>query len=123
MKVCIECSEAQPASEFPVKERRARIDGSIAHYYRPECKTCRNLNERLNRYGLSRKDWEKLCEDYSCKICGKDDDGELCVDHDHNTGKVRGLLCHTCNKGLGLLYDSPKLLRNAITYLNQETVT
>jgi hypothetical protein len=41
----------------------------------------------------------------------------LCVDHDHKTGKIRGLLCDNCNRGIGLLGDNIDILRNAIGYL------
>lgn len=43
--------------------------------------------------------------------------GEFHVDHDHETGKVRGVLCHSCNAGIGLLGDSVPILREAIRYL------
>jgi hypothetical protein len=41
----------------------------------------------------------------------------VAIDHDHKTGKIRGLLCNACNKGLGLFHDSPDLLISAIRYL------
>jgi len=41
-----------------------------------------------------------------------------CIDHDHQTGKVRGLLCSGCNKGIGLLGDDPKIIRQALEYLS-----
>jgi hypothetical protein len=50
-----------------------------------------------------------------CKIC-EVVDAEV-VDHDHNTGEVRGFLCSNCNKGLGFFKDSPTSLKNAINYL------
>jgi len=43
----------------------------------------------------------------------------LAVDHNHDTGKVRELLCNTCNNGLGCFKDDPKLLQSAIKYLNK----
>jgi Recombination endonuclease VII len=47
----------------------------------------------------------------------------LAVDHDHATGKVRGLLCHTCNVALGLLQDSPGLLANALSYVRHHSLS
>ena len=43
----------------------------------------------------------------------------LCVDHDHNTGKVRGLLCNNCNTGIGYLKDDLQLVQNALDYLKK----
>ena len=50
-----------------------------------------------------------------CVICGAVDD--LCVDHSHRSGRVRGLLCSPCNKGLGFFKDNPALLLRASDYL------
>lgn len=59
-----------------------------------------------------------------CAICGKEETRirrgkvmRLCVDHDHATGKIRALLCHDCNSGLGKFYDCPDLLTKAAIYL------
>ena len=53
-----------------------------------------------------------------CEICGRTNGARrLAVDHDHNTGKVRGLLCHRCNAGLGLFRDDPSILTLAREYL------
>ena len=56
-----------------------------------------------------------------CAICGKiETKRRISVDHDHKTGKVRGLLCQLCNTSLGGFQDNPKLLKKAIKYLNQK---
>jgi hypothetical protein len=51
-----------------------------------------------------------------CVICGRDTTN-LHADHDHQTGQERGLLCSSCNRGLGLFQDQPELLRKAAVYL------
>jgi len=60
-------------------------------------------------------DKRKKQQGSKCGICGQV--GELVIDHDHTTGKFRGLLCSTCNKGLGHFSDSSVLLENAARYL------
>jgi hypothetical protein len=77
-------------------------------------------------YGLSESQYMDLLEaqDWKCMVCGEPEQRiragqlmELCVDHDHLTGRVRGLLCSECNSGLGKFHDSPSLLRAALLYL------
>jgi len=72
----------------------------------------------LRKYGITRTDYESMLDSQGggCAICGSRPD-LLCVDHDHLTGKVRGLLCSTCNKGLGHFCDDPGLLGRATNYL------
>ena len=50
-----------------------------------------------------------------CAICGLSD--KLFVDHCHNTGAIRGILCNKCNSGMGFLNDDPNLLKKAYEYL------
>lgn len=54
-----------------------------------------------------------------CCICKKKCTRKLAVDHNHTTGKVRGLLCNSCNRGLGYFKDSLENLQQAITYLKE----
>lgn len=86
---------------------------------------------RKKNYGLSEAQYQKMVSDQNgvCAICFKEethrgrggDVTPLAVDHDHSTGKVRGLLCFACNTGIGKLNDDPRLLQNAIVYLMRST--
>jgi hypothetical protein len=72
-------------------------------------------------YGLTIENIKDMLvfQEFKCKICSKliDFDSKE-VDHDHKTGKIRGLLCHVCNFLLGLVHDNVNHLQNAITYLS-----
>jgi hypothetical protein len=81
---------------------------------------------RAKQYGLSPGDYEQMlaAQDGRCAICGgtqgrADSDGALVVDHDHETGRVRALLCGLCNVGLGSMREDPAILRAAIQYLER----
>jgi len=78
-------------------------------------------NDLKRYYGLSHEDWLKMWEgqDGKCAICGKTfiKHSEACVDHDHETGKNRGLLCLKCNFGIGNFDDDPELTTKATGYL------
>lgn len=75
-----------------------------------------NLKKKFN---LSLKDYNNLLEKQQgvCAICKKTCSKQLAVDHNHTTGKIRGLLCNNCNRGLGHLKDSIDNLKTAIQYL------
>jgi len=89
--------------------------------HRAWCKRCfreRALSQRYSKYGLSAAEYNAMVitQDGRCAICGAV--GELSIDHCHTAGNVRGLLCGTCNTGLGMFKDDPKLLHRAIDYLS-----
>ena len=69
---------------------------------------------------MSFEEYQKLGteQDWKCAIC-KEYRDRLCVDHNHLTGKIRGLLCKDCNQGIGFLRDNIKLLENSIKYLER----
>lgn len=75
--------------------------------------------ERLAKYGLSTASYDELVEAQGggCAICGSATDAPLHVDHDHETGMRRGLLCASCNRGLGFFGDDPDRLARAAAYL------
>jgi len=77
-------------------------------------------HRRPEKYGLSRDELSLLLEQNAvCAICQTDNWGRKgpVVDHDHATGKVRGILCVNCNVGIGNLGDDPARLRAALAYL------
>jgi len=76
------------------------------------------------KYNITSQDYERLLKEqkWLCAICHQPNRGRwkvLSVDHDHRTGKVRGLLCTHCNRQLGFLRDDPVRMHNLIRYLNK----
>ena len=76
------------------------------------------------RYGITLFKYNEMLEkqNHKCIICGNSifDKVNVAVDHDHITGKIRGLLCKNCNWGLGNFRDNTELLNNAIKYLKED---
>lgn len=95
------------------------------------CKRCGKTKEKdyynnmyLKKYGITIEDRDLILakQDSKCAICksphpNRKNTRNFCVDHNHETGKVRGLLCQSCNRGLGLLKDSKEILLRAVRYL------
>jgi hypothetical protein len=75
----------------------------------------------LQSYGMSTEDYDMLSarQGGACAICRRQTAAPLCVDHCHATGKVRGLLCRTCNSAIGFLRDDEALMAAALAYLRQ----
>lgn len=106
-------------SEAHVDQRRKQR----AEEYRKNKRAHRDRRLR-QQFGIGVEDYERLFKMQlgSCKICGRKGTGQrgkkhLHVDHCHRTKKVRGLLCHGCNTGLGAFKDDPERLRKAAAYL------
>lgn len=82
---------------------------------------------REKKYGITREQFDKILLEQNgvCRIClkaetmknGHNTIMSLAVDHNHETGKVRGLLCINCNQGIGKFKDNPVLLQRALEYL------
>lgn len=81
-----------------------------------------------NAYGIEHDSVKEMFkqQDGKCAICGSEgfilnpkQELKLVVDHCHKSGKVRGMLCHNCNRALGLFKDSVESLNKAIDYLNK----
>ena len=80
------------------------------------------ISRNKKRYGITPEQYTELFnkQEGKCAICGKHQTEfkkALCVDHNHITGKIRGLLCYKCNTGIGNLNDNIILLQNAINYI------
>lgn len=88
--------------------------------YRQANRSTINLRNRVKRYNISVEEYEQLLcsQNQRCAICGNElSKHNVRVDHSHKTGRLRGLLCVSCNTGIGLLKDSPDILRAASAYL------
>lgn len=120
-KLCIGCGEVKPLFEFGV----APTGHKMACSYCIDC-DCERRKERkiLYNHGITLEDYDKMLEEQNgkCKICdsketGTKHRGRFCVDHDHSTGRIRGLLCFNCNTFLGNAKDDIEILASAIQYL------
>jgi Recombination endonuclease VII len=117
-KFCRSCERTLPVTEFSVSRRQR--DGLNS-----QCKQCKGARQRVHRlqriYGLSAEDVQSRIDEQGglCALC-RERPAEH-VDHDHQTGRVRGVLCFLCNVGLGQFTDRPDLLRRAIDYLETTT--
>jgi len=112
-----------------VRAHRATPEGAQAH--RDASKRWRDANTKRHKdnnarwkYGVAHGGYDTLLakQDGKCAICDSSDPGSRLerfhIDHDHASGKVRGLLCELCNRGLGSFKDRVALLSRAISYLN-----
>jgi len=108
------CSICGPKMKI-VKGSRARSDGRPRY----SCWLAGKAWHWEKHYGVTAVYVALLLneQDGKCGICAKKLDESFCVDHDHDTGRVRGLLCHNCNKGLGLLGDTVDSVEAALKYL------
>lgn len=112
---CSKCHTSKPHDEFYVKDRAAgRMDTT--------CKSCRIINQREKTLGVSQEDYLRMYKEQGgqCGICQRRLYSKrykaFCVDHCHTSGRIRGLLCHNCNRGLGMFRDDPTALQRAIEW-------
>lgn len=119
-QVCRTCGEDKPSWEFRSNWRRE----SCLDF---NCHACVSDINRLARFGITPEQYLEMLEaqDGLCAICERPERSTdkkgwtkaLAVDHDHDTGAIRGLLCANCNKGIGNLGDSVETLIAAAAYL------
>ncbi|MEW2523967.1 endonuclease VII domain-containing protein [Streptomyces sp. NPDC047071] len=113
-KRCPRCEEVKPHSEW---ELNATSSDGYSSYCKP-CRAERNRRDYFKRtYGITIEDRDEMIAEQKglCVICLKTPPAH--VDHCHETGRVRGVLCFNCNSAIGKLGDDPDALRRAISYL------
>lgn len=125
------------AEENPAKVRennkrwRVKNPGKVRQQQRrwhdtnPEKSRAKRRSDNLAKYGLSVEQYDELwaAQKQRCKLCSEDKPrgGKWVVDHCHDTGVVRGIICNQCNIGLGHFSDDPAKLQAAIDYLQRAT--
>lgn len=127
-KMCRRCGTEKPSSEFA--QHLKSKDG-----LQSQCRTCvvewnaNNANLRKDKklqknYGITLSQYNEILsrQGERCGCCGTDSTdvvGYMYVDHDHDTGEIRGILCFRCNTGIGMLGDTLESLEKAVCYLKK----
>jgi hypothetical protein len=132
---CIECFRAaanarNAANPQANRDRVRRWQEENPERYREKLKEFKQspAGKRSDRkghlrrkFGMSLEDYDELVEKQGgvCAVCGypPDEGKSFHIDHDHDSGRIRGLLCSRCNHAIGLLRDDPEVIESALTYL------
>ena len=150
-KVCVKCETRKPASKFSQDKSRtdglysyckdckaAMVRGYVeknredvrsrqrARNKTPQGRRATRSQNLKTKFGISVREFDERfrAQDKCCAICKrrrKTKDKSFALDHDHSTGSLRGILCHSCNRALGLADDNTRLLRAAIKYLERHS--
>jgi hypothetical protein len=138
MKICPKCKKELSLSEF----YNCKRDGTQS-----KCKKCKLQNNAESRakhrqankesvfwakrkmeYGITKEEFLKMKEEQNnlCAICKKPESRKrnneivsLCIDHNHETGYIRALLCSSCNSGIGYFKENIEVIKSAIKYLER----
>ena len=106
------CAQGHSFAEHGINMKRGRV-----------CRICRIAERRSRLYGLKQHEYDRMyaSQDGSCAICKQRFESARTthIDHDHRSGKVRALLCSSCNRILGLAREDPDRLRQAAKYIEQ----
>ena len=132
IKKCSKCKQIYPADPKFFYRHSNRKDGLD-----PWCKECKKdydkIRHKMKKFNISLKQYQKMDKEQNgrCLICGREFNDIYRslkhnhiyytprIDHDHKTGKVRGILCHHCNIALGSFNENPLILVRAIKYLKE----
>jgi hypothetical protein len=134
MRTCTKCGTTKKESDFRVKQKYHTKSGPKVAINNL-CWTCAKISAKESKirnpytwiktkFRISKEEAEfwYIESRKHCEICGiscRPDQEALCIDHDHSTGKIRGILCRNCNHLLGHAKDNIKILENSIEYLRR----
>jgi hypothetical protein len=126
-QICKNCSENFEALAIKVRAGGAKFCSDKCYKEfrlknKKDEKYLNKINQKKHKYGLNESEYLKLftVQNNKCGICNKSFKKiRACVDHNHDTKKVRGLLCDKCNRGLGFFDDNIENMKNAIEYLKK----
>jgi hypothetical protein len=122
-KTCAKCKRRLPVDKFYKRGRNLR--GKLRNVRHPRNQyhsKCWRIAHLSSEFNIPKSQMRKILSGERCEICGASKlRRKLDLDHCHKTGEIRGLLCESCNKGIGLLRDDVQLLRKAIKYLRSYT--
>lgn len=115
---CPACEQNIPAGGFHRSKR------GLKQTYCKECQKKKAMASTIEKkYGITIADRDQMevAQAGRCAICGEE--GPLNIDHDHATGRVRSLLCRSCNTGLGMFKDRAVILAEAAKYIERHSAT
>jgi len=124
VKTCSVCDQVKPLDQFYAVGAICRACKATQRLERrrrnPEAEqVVARRGQIARKYGVSTERATELMEIGTCQICGASPSQRAHhIDHDHETGVIRGVLCFKCNSGLGCFNDDPALLQAAINYLS-----
>ena len=135
MKQCTKCGVKKPLSDFykdairkdglrgPCKICDIKKSKSYREEFPEKAKNQVKSSKLKIKYGISLLQFKqmKLDQNNKCAICNSEFNNPkyTCVDHNHSNGKVRAILCHQCNTGLGMFKEDPKIFASALKYLKK----
>lgn len=112
-KWCFDCQSWKDAGSFTID--KSRVGGLTSR-----CRPCIAVASRASTYKMTRGEMKTMLAAAAdgCPICLRPMDKPV-IDHCHDTDRVRGLICDTCNRGLGMFGDDPDRIRRALSHLEQ----
>lgn len=116
-KKCKQCHETKAVDEFST-------NGGV-NYFKSSCKRCTAFNARCRRLNLTPEELQPMLLTSKCQICDcvfDDDKFIRCIDHDHSSGRIRGVLCSRCNLIIGICKDDSTYFMRAAQYIKRQEV-